>query len=175
MTHVVVLVEEAGRQRAVVLHYAVIDRSSGDCLAEGMEIWPVWQGNAESWSPGGWNSGRLLCEKDGQSYTADFYSVKSGSYETTNIFGTTQNTGMIAEWSRMRRGENTRAYLLYDAEMLTPELPSLYSWCNYVRQTKPVYPFRDALTLWHEWNTNGCYEKWQTSIQIWPPVEEETE
>ena len=175
VTHVVVLVEEAGRQRAVVLHYAAIDRPFGDCLAEGMEIWPVWQGNEESWSPGGWNSGRLLCEKDGQSYAADFYSVESGGYETTNIFGTTQNTGMIAEWSRMRRGENTRAYLLYDAEMLTPELPSLYSWCNYVRQTKPVYPFRDALTLWHEWNTNGCYEKWQTSIQIWPPVEEETE
>ena len=174
VTHVV-LVEEAGRQRAVVLHYAAIDRPFGDCLAEGMEIWPVWQGNEESWSPGGWYSGRLLCEKDGQSYAADFYSVESGSYETTNIFGTTQNTGMIAEWSRMRRGENTRAYLLYDAEMLTPELPSLYSWCNYVRQTKPVYPFRDALTLWHEWNTNGCYEKWQTSIQIWPPVEEETE
>ena len=175
VTHVVVLVEEAGRQRADVLHYAAIDRPFGDCLAEGMEIWPVWQGNEESWSPGGWYSGRLLCEKDGQSYAADFYSVESGSYETTNIFGTTQNTGMIAEWSRMRRGENTRAYLLYDAEMLTPELPSLYSWCNYVRQTKPVYPFRDALTLWHEWNTNGCYEKWQTSIQIWPPVEEETE
>ena len=175
VTHVVVLVEEAGRQRAVVLHYAAIDRPFGDCLAEGMEIWPVWQGNEESWSPGGWYSGRLLCEKDGQSYAADFYSVESGSYETTNIFGTTQNTGMIAEWSRMRRGENTRAYLLYDAEMLTPELPSLYSWCNYVRQTKPVYPFRDALTLWHEWNTNGCYEKWQTSIQIWPPVEDETE
>ena len=175
VTHVVVLVEEAGRQRAVVLHYAVIDRSSGDCLAEGMEIWPVWQGNAESWSPGGWNSGRLLCEKDGQSYTADFYSVKSGSYETSNIFGTTQNTGIIAEWSRMDHSGNVRAYLLYDAEMLTPEMPSLYSWCNYVRQTKPVYPFRDALTLWHEWRTDGCYDKWQTSIQIWPPVEDETE
>ena len=175
VTHVVVLVEEAGRQRAIVLHYAAIDRPSGDCFAEGMELWPLWQDNEESWSPGGWYSGRLLCEKDGQSYAADFYSVDSGSYETTNIFGTSQNTGIIAEWSRMRRGENTRAYLMYDAEMLTPELPSLYSWCNYVRQTKPVYPFRDALTLWHEWNTDGCYEKWQTCIQIWPPVEDETE
>ena len=175
VTHVVVLVEEAGRQRAVVLHHAAIDRPSRDCLAEGMEIWPVWQGNEESWSPGGWNSGRLLCEKDGQSYTADFYSVESGSYKTTNIFGTTQNTGIIAEWSRMRHGGNVRVYLLYDAEMLTPEMPSLYSWCNYVRQTKPVYPFRDALTLWHEWSTDGCYEKWQTCIQIWPPVEDETE
>ena len=75
----------------------------------------------------------------------------------------------------MDHSGNIRAYLLYDAEMLTPELPWLYSWCNYVRQTEPVYPFRDALTLWHEWNTNGCYDKWQTSIQIWPPVEEETE
>ena len=175
VTHVVVLVEEAGRQRAVVLHHVTIGQPDVACRSECIELWPMWQGNEESWSPGGWYSGRLLCEKDGQSYAADFYSVESGSYETTNIFGTTQNTGMIAEWSRMRRGENTRAYLLYDAEMLTPELPSLYSWCNYVRQTKPVYPFRDALTLWHEWNTNGCYEKWQTSIQIWPPVEEETE
>ena len=109
VTHVVVLVEEAGRQRAVVLHYAAIDRPFGDCLAEGMEIWPVWQGNEESWSPGGWYSGRLLCEKDGQSYAADFYSVESGSYETTNIFGTTQNTGMIAEWSRMDHSGNVRA------------------------------------------------------------------
>ena len=175
VTHVVVLVEEAGRQRAIVLHHAAIDRPSGDCLAEGMEIWPVWQGNEESWSPGGWNSGRLLCEKDGQPYTADFYSVESGSYETTNIFGTTQNTGIVAEWSRMRHGENVRVYLLYDAEMLTPEMPSLYSWCNYARQTRPVYPFRDALTLWHEWSTDGCYEKWQTCIQIWPPVAGETE
>ena len=175
VTHVVVLVEEAGRQRAIVLHYVTIGQPDVACRSECIELWPLWQGNAESWSPGGWNSGRLLCEKDGQSYTADFYSVKSGSYETTNIFGTAQTTGIIAEWSRMRRGENTRAYLLYDAEMLTPELPSLYSWCNYVRQTKPVYPFRDALTLWHEWNTDGCYEKWQTSIQIWPPVEDETE
>lgn len=175
VTHVVVLVEEAGRQRAVVLHHVTIRQPDVACRSECIELWPLWQGNEESWSPGGWNSGRLLCEKDGQSYAADFYSVESGSYETTNIFGTTQNTGMIAEWSWMRRGENIRAYLLYDAEMLTPELPSLYSWCNYARQTKPVYPFRDALTLWHEWNTNGCYDKWQTSIQIWPPVEDETE
>ncbi len=175
VTHVVVLVEEAGRQRAVVLHHVTIGQPDVACRSECIELWPLWQGNEESWSPGGWNSGRLLCEKDGQSYAADFYSVESGSYETTNIFGTTQNTGMIAEWSWMRRGENIRAYLLYDAEMLTPELPSLYSWCNYARQTKPVYPFRDALTLWHEWNTNGCYDKWQTSIQIWPPVEDETE
>ena len=175
VTHVVVLVEEAGRQRAVVLHHVTIGQPDVACRSECIELWPMWQGNEESWSPGGWYSGRLLCEKDGQSYAADFYSVESGSYETTNIFGTTQNTGMIAEWSRMNHSGNVRAYLLYDAEMLTPELPSLYSWCNYARQTKPVYPFRDALTLWHEWNTNGCYEKWQTSIQIWPPVEEETE
>lgn len=175
VTHVVVLVEEAGRQRAIVLHYAAIDRPSGDCLAEGMEIWPVWQGNAESWSPGGWNSGRLLCEKDGQSYTADFYSVEGGGYEFTDFLGANRRSSIVARWSRMDHSENIRAYLLYDAEMLTPELPSLYSWCNYVRQTKPVYPFRDALTLWHEWRTDGCYDKWQTSIQIWPPVEDETE
>ena len=175
VTHVVVLVEEADRQRAVVLHHVTIGQPDVACRSECIELWPMWQDNEESWSPGGWNSGRLLCEKDGQSYAADFYSVESGGYEFTDFLGANRRSSIVTRWSRMDRSENVRAYLLYDAEMLTPELPWLYSWCNYVRQTKPVYPFRDALTLWHEWRTDGCYDKWQTSIQIWPPVEDETE
>ena len=175
VTHVVVLVEEAGRQRAVVLHHVTIGQPDVACRSECIELWPLWQDNKESWSPGGWNSGRLLCEKDGQSYAADFYSVEGGGYEFTDFLGANRRSSIVARWSRMDHSENIRAYLLYDAEMLTPELPWLYSWCNYVRQTKPVYPFRDALTLWHEWNTDGCYEKWQTFIRHWPDPTDETE
>ena len=175
VTHVVVLVEEADRQRAIVLHHVTIGQPDAACRSECIELWPLWQGNEEEWSPGGWNSGRLLCEKDGQSYAADFYSVESGGYEFTDFLGTNRRNSIVARWSRMDHSGNVRAYLLYDAEMLTPEMPSLYSWCNYVRQTKPVYPFRDALTLWRQWNTDGCYEKWQTCIQRWPDPAEEAE
>ena len=175
VTHVVVLVEDAGRQRAIVLHHVTIGQPDVACRSECIELWPLWQDNEESWSPGGFCGGRLLCEKDGQSYAADFYSMESGGYEFTDFLGANRRSSIVARWSRMDHSGNIRAYLLYDAEMLTPELPWLYSWCNYVRQTKPVYPFRDALTLWHEWNTDGCYEKWQTFIRRWPDPAEETE
>lgn len=175
VTHVVVLVEEAGRQRAIVLHHVTIGQPDVACRSECIELWPLWQDNEESWSPGGFCGGRLLCEKDGQSYAADFYSMESGGYEFTDFLGANRRSSIVARWSRMDHSGNIRAYLLYDAEMLTPELPWLYSWCNYVRQTKPVYPFRDALTLWHEWNTDGCYDKWQTFIRHWPDPTDETE
>ena len=175
VTHVVVLVEEAGRQRAVVLHHVTIGQPDVACRSECIELWPLWQDNEESWSPGGFCGGRLLCDKDGQSYVADFYSVESGGYEFTDLLGADRRSSIVARWSRMDHSGNVRAYLMYNAEMLTPELPWLYSWCNYVRQTKPVYPFRDALTLWHEWSTDGCYEKWQTFIRLWPDPAEETE
>ena len=175
VTHVVVLVEDAGRQRAIVLHHVTIGQPDVACRSECIELWPLWQDNEESWSPGGFCGGRLLCEKDGQSYAADFYSMEGGGYEFTDFLGANRRSSIVARWSRMDHSENIRAYLLYDAEMLTPELPWLYSWCNYVRQTKPVYPFRDALTLWHEWNTDGCYEKWQTFIRHWPDPTDETE
>ena len=50
VTHVVVLVEKRATA-AVVLHYAVIDRSSGDALRRVWRSGPVWWGNAGRGAP----------------------------------------------------------------------------------------------------------------------------
>ena len=39
------------------------------------------------------------------------------------------------------------------------------SWANYVCQTAPVYPFRDAAALWHSYGSDA-YSLRQTALQV---------
>ena len=163
MTHVAVLLEE----ECIILHHAAIVKPPKESYTEAMELWPVWYGDPDEWSRGGWYQGRVLCDKDGRSYAAGFSALTEGSYESTGFFGSSRRSAITAEWSRLHGSENIRAYILYDARSLTPKWGYLDSWCNCARQTRPVYPFRDALTLWHSWITNDSIDLWQTALQVW--------
>ncbi len=163
MTHVAVLLEE----ECIILHHAAIVKPPKESYTEAMELWPVWYGDPDEWSRGGWYQGRVLCDKDGRSYAAGFSALTKGSYESTGFFGSSRRSAITAEWSRLHGSENIRAYILYDARSLTPKWGYLDSWCNCARQTRPVYPFRDALTLWHSWITNDSIDLWQTALQVW--------
>lgn len=163
MTHVAVLLEE----ECIILHHAAIVKPPKESYTEAMELWPVWYGDPDEWSRGGWYQGRVLCDKDGRSYAAGFSALTEGSYESTGFFGSSRRSAITAEWSRLHGSENIRAYILYDARSLTSKWGYLDSWCNCARQTRPVYPFRDALTLWHSWITNDSVDLWQTALQVW--------
>ena len=163
MTHVAVLLEE----ECIILHHAAIVKPPKESYTEAMELWPVWYGDPDEWSRGGWYQGRVLCDKAGRSYAAGFSALTEGSYESTGFFGSSRRSAITAEWSRLHGSENIRAYILYDARSLTPKWGYLDSWCNCARQTRPVYPFRDALTLWHSWITNDSIDLWQTALQVW--------
>ena len=163
MTHVAVLLEE----ECIILHHAAIVKPPKESYTEAMELWPVWYGDPDEWSRGGWYQGRVLCDKDGRSYAAGFSALTEGSYESTGFFVSSRRSAITAEWSRLHGSENIRAYILYDARSLTPKWGYLDSWCNCARQTRPVYPFRDALTLWHSWITNDSIDLWQTALQVW--------
>lgn len=163
MTHVAVLLEG----ECIILHHAAIVKPPKESYTEAMELWPVWYGDPDEWSRGGWYQGRVLCDKDGRSYAAGFSALTEGSYESTGFFGSSRRSAITAEWSRLHGSENIRAYILYDARSLTPKWGYLDSWCNCARQTRPVYPFRDALTLWHSWITNDSIDLWQTALQVW--------
>lgn len=163
MTHVAVLLEE----ECIILHHAAIVKPPKESYTEAMELWQVWYGDPDEWSRGGWYQGRVLCDKDGRSYAAGFSALTEGSYESTGFFGSSRRSAITAEWSRLHGSENIRAYILYDARSLTPKWGYLDSWCNCARQTRPVYPFRDALTLWHSWITNDSIDLWQTALQVW--------
>ena len=165
MTHVAVVLPQGGYQRVVFLH-RIAARPNGLALTEGVEIWPMWRDD-ENWARGNIIGGRVLCDRQGQTYTADFAALDSGSYTSQSFFGSSQRSCITAEWSRLRGAEDLRAYVLYDAETLTPEWEYLESWCNYARPDDAVYPFRSALARWHSWGLTGNDTLIQSALQEW--------
>ncbi len=165
MTHVAVVLPQGGYQRVVFLHHLAA-RPKGLALTEGVEIWPMWRDD-ENWARGNIIGGRVLCGRQGQTYTADFAALDSGSYTSQSFFGNSQRSCITAEWSRLRGAEDLRAYVLYDAETLTPAWEYLESWCNYARPDGAVYPFRSALARWHSWGLTGGDTLIQSALQEW--------
>ena len=126
----------------------------------------MWRAD-ENWTRGNIIGGRVLCGRRGQTYTADFAALDSGSYTSQSFFGSSQRSTITAEWSRLRGAEDLRAYVLYDAETLTPEWEYLESWCNYAQSGGAVYPFRSALVRWHSWGLADSDTLIQSALQEW--------
>ena len=165
MIHVAVVLPQDGYQRVVFLHH-IAARPEGLALTESVELWPVWRDD-ENWTRGNIIGGRVLCGRRGQTYTADFAALDSGSYTSQSFFGSSQRSTITAEWSRLRGAEDLRAYVLYDAETLTPEWEYLESWCNYAQSGGAVYPFRSALARWHSWGLTDGDTLIQSALQEW--------
>lgn len=163
MTHVAVeLPAEDGVRRYIYIHYLTYDTPTSP-YTEMLELWPAWQ-TQDGWFPGGHVSGRVLCERNGTAQAAAFHTLESGSQQVSDLFGTRQTQRITAGWSFPRGVESPRAYVFYDA-LRGQDGWVIESWANYVCQTAPVYPFRDAAALWHSYGSDA-YSLRQTALQV---------
>lgn len=163
MTHVAVeLPEEDGVRRYIYIHHLTYAAPPSP-YTEMLELWPAWQTQGD-WFPGGHVSGRILCERNGAAQAAAFHTLKSGSQQVSDLFGTRQTQRITAGWSFPRGVESPRAYVFYDA-LRGQDGWVIESWANYVCQTAPVYPFRDAAALWHSYGSDA-YSLRQTALQV---------
>lgn len=163
MRHVAVeLPAEGDTARFVYIHHLTYAAPPSP-YTEMLELWPAWQTQGD-WFPGGHVSGRVLCERNGTAQAAAFHTLKSGSQQVSDLFGTRQTQRITAGWSFPRGVESPRAYVFYDA-LRGQDGWVIESWANYVRQTAPVYPFRDAAALWHSYGSDA-YSLRQTALQV---------
>ena len=163
MTHVAVeLPEEDGVRRYIYIHHLTYAAPPSP-YTEMLELWPAWQTQGD-WFPGGHVSGRVLCERNGTAQAAAFHTLKSGSQQVSDLFGTRQTQRITAGWSFPHGVESPRAYVFYDA-LRGQDGWVIESWANYVCQTAPVYPFRDAAALWHSYGSDA-YSLRQTALQV---------
>ncbi len=167
MTHVVVeLPEQYGEKQCILIHYLDYTLLSGPRYSEMMEIWKAEQ-MLEDWRSGSICSGRLLCDRDGQPLTADFYELTGATNETEDFFGTTfvQST-ITAQWTLPIRADNVRLYVMYDAFLQEGGHRVLMDIVNYLRQTAPIYPLDGMnVSLW-ELRSSSDVERYQPSIHI---------
>ena len=163
MTHVAVeLPEQDGVRRYIYIHHLTYAAPPSP-YTEMLELWPAWQTQGD-WFPGGHVSGRVLCERNGTAQAAAFHTLKSGSQQVSDLFGTRQTQRITAGWSFPHGVESPRAYVFYDA-LRGQDGWVIESWANYVCQTAPVYPFRDAAALWHSYGSDA-YSLRQTALQV---------
>jgi len=163
MRHVAVeLPAEDGAARFVYIHHLTYATPTSP-YTEMLELWPAWQ-TQDGWFPGGHVSGRVLCERNGTAQAAPFHTLESGSQQVSDLFGTRQTQRITAGWSFPRNAEHARAYVFYDA-LRGEDGWVIESWANYVCQTAPVYPFRDAAALWHSYGSDA-YSLRQTALQV---------
>ena len=163
MRHVAVeLPAEGDTARFVYIHHLTYAAPPSP-YTEMLELWPAWQTQGD-WFPGGHVSGRVLCERNGTAQAAAFHTLKSGSQQVSDLFGTRQTQRITAGWSFPHGVESPRAYVFYDA-LRGQGGWVIESWANYVCQTAPVYPFRDAAALWHSYGSDA-YSLRQTALQV---------
>ena len=163
MRHVAVEIPAEGDTARFVYIHHLTYAAPPSPYTEMLELWPAWQTQGD-WFPGGHVSGRVLCERNGTALAAPFHTLKSGSQQVSDLFGTRQTQRITAGWSFPRGVESPRAYVFYDA-LRGQDGWVIESWANYVCQTAPVYPFRDAAALWHSYGSDA-YSLRQTALQV---------
>lgn len=165
MTHTAVeLPGQQGLRRYIILHHVRYGGASGFRGTEGLQIWPVWEVEA-NWFAGDWVSGRVLCSRDGQPCAADFHALEGGLQQTTGFFGTEWRRRITARWTYPPGGDDRRAYVLYDA-LRGEDGDVLGSVVNTFRRTAPNYPFADAYDSWQR-GQRGYLDWRQDYFQVW--------
>lgn len=101
----------------VILHHFLWEKGPEFFGTDSLEVWPAYQIEARGWAKGSDVTGRLLYDRDGQTYTAPYYFLGEATAVDTGalsmLLGTTQQTNLYAGFSLPREGENRRGYLAY--------------------------------------------------------------
>lgn len=158
------------RERWKVFHHFQWVADPGWWGTEAMQFWPAWH-LAEGWSQDGAVTGRLLCERDGRTWTAPYAFLGPVTYTSGGFLSSGQEqTDLFASFSLPRDGENARGYVAY----VTAENADGYildSWMNYTHQTSwRQYPALTALEMRQRngWNIAGVFRTVQTALQFYP-------
>lgn len=158
------------RERWKVFHHFQWVADPGWWGTEAIQLWPAWHSEM-GWSRDQAVTGRLLCERDGRTWTAPYVFLGPVTYTSNDFFsGTQDRTDIFASFSLPRNGENARGYVTYvTAEILDGCL--LNSWMNYVHQTSwRQYPVLTALEMHLKdgWHVDGAFRTIQSQLLFSP-------
>ena len=130
----------------VIIHHFLWEKGPEFFGTDCLQVWPAYQNDSFGWSWYDGPTGRLLYDRDGQTYTAPYYFLgEATGTDTGFMFSGTARTDIFAGFSLPREGENRRGYLTYTA-FNTKDVYAIISDFNYTHQhTWFQYPATTAL------------------------------
>lgn len=161
------------REKWKLIHHFVWTIPPDFYGTEAIQLWSAGRTNM-GWRTDGEYRGRVLCQRDGATYAAPYYSLDEKTFESNSIFwGGQTSTDVFAEFSFPRGSELCRGYVAYDAlENIDGYL--MDSWMNYVhQQTFLQYPAQTALEslIGGAFSIDDPFRMVQTALQFRPEAE----
>ena len=161
----------------MVFHHFLWTANPGFYGTEAIQIRPAYRSIPEGWAAAGDVTGRVLYDRDGQTFAAPYASLGARTFTANTIlWGEQTNTDLFAAFSLPRHGEHCRGYVAYS----TTEARDgniLSSGEYYVhQQTWLQYPVVTAMEkrLTAAWGDTGAFRTVQDVLQF-DPVDEGTE
>ena len=138
---------------------------------EVLQIWPADQNISDGWRFAGDVTGRVLHDRDGQTFTAPYHALGRQTYTADSVFfGQRTNTDLFAPFSMPRHAEHARGYVAYTAAAVQSGC-LLNSWINYTHQQSWLqYPAVTAQThrMTCTQSNGGAFRTVQDALQFSP-------
>ena len=122
------------RDKWIIFHHFLWTTDPGFCGTESIRLTPTYQGVSEGWVSAGEVTGRVLYDKDDQTFAAPYHRLESQTYTSGNAFwGEQTRSEIFADFSMPRQGENYRGYVAYPVEEVQDGY-IISSWVDYTHQ-----------------------------------------
>lgn len=154
-----------------VYHHFLWTTDPGFCGTEVLQIWPADQNISDGWRFAGDVTGRVLHDRDGQTFTASYHTLGRQTYTADSVFfGQRTNSDLFAAFSMPRHAESARGYVAYSAAGAQSGY-LLSSWCNYTHQQSLLqYPAVTAMEkrMTSAFGNTGAFYTVQHALQFFP-------
>lgn len=154
-----------------VYHHFLWTTDPGFCGTEVLQIWPADENMQDGWRFAGDVTGRVLYDRDGQTFTAPYHALGRQTYTADSVFfGQRTNSDLFAAFSMPRHAESARGYVAYTAAAAQSGY-LLSSWCNYTHQQSWLqYPAVTAMEkrMTSAFGNAGAFYTVQHALQFFP-------
>ena len=165
------------RETWMVFHHFLWTTDPGFYGTETLQIRPTCRSIPEGWAAAGDATGRVLYDRDGQTFAAPYASLGARTFTAdTVLWGEQTNTDLFAAFSLPRHGERCRGYVAYcTTEVLDGYILSS-GVCYTHQQSWLQYPVITAMEkrLTTAWGDTGAFRTVQDALQF-DPVGTDTE
>ena len=154
-----------------VYHHFLWTTDPGFYGTEVLQIWPADENMQDGWRFAGDVTGRVLYDRDGQTFTASYHTLGRQTYTADSVFfGQRTNSDLFAAFSMPRHAESARGYVAYSAAGVQSGY-LLNSWCNYTHQQSLLqYPAVTAMEkrMTSAFGNTGAFYTVQHALQFFP-------
>lgn len=154
-----------------VFHHFLWTTDPGFYGTEVLQIRPAYRSIPEGWSAAGDVTGRVLYDRDGQTFAASYAALGARTFTAnTVLWGEQTNTDLFAAFSLPRHAEHARGYVAYPvAETRDGYILSSGAYYTH-QQTWLQYPVVTAMEkrLTTTWGDSGAFYTVQHALQFFP-------